>query len=112
MAVIGMRTGVLARPVPSLDVTAQSEDEINDKNWQKHPTIIAIRRIVNSPMPKSGVARSRLSTESVRRAGLVDFESPVTQRGPSDGTSIIRRAKTRPGTIISTTTMRVVCGLC
>ena len=48
IAVTGMQTGVLARPVPSLDVTAQSEDEINDKNWQKHPTIIAIRRIVNS----------------------------------------------------------------
>ena len=47
IAVTG-QTGVLARPVPSLDVTAQSEAEINDKNWQKHPTIIAIRRIVNS----------------------------------------------------------------
>lgn len=47
IAVTG-QTALLARPVPSLDVTAQSEDEINDKNWQKHPTIIAIRRIVNS----------------------------------------------------------------
>ena len=47
IAVTG-QTGVLARPVPSLDVTAQSEAEINDKNWQKHPTIIAIRKIVNS----------------------------------------------------------------
>jgi hypothetical protein len=47
IAVTG-QTGVLARPVPSLHGTAQSEDEINDKNWQKHPTIIAIRRIVNS----------------------------------------------------------------
>jgi len=43
IAVTG-QTGVLARPVPSLDVTAQSEDQINDKNWQKHPTIIAIRK--------------------------------------------------------------------
>jgi len=31
-----------------ISATAQSEDEINDKNWQKHPKIIAIRRIVNS----------------------------------------------------------------
>ena len=46
IAVTG-QTGVLPRPVPSLDATAQSQ-EINDKNWQKHPTIIAIRRIVNS----------------------------------------------------------------
>ena len=28
--------------------TAQSQDEINDKNWQNHPQIIAIRKIVNS----------------------------------------------------------------
>jgi hypothetical protein len=48
IAATGMQTGVLARPVPSLNTTAQSEDEINDKNWQRHPQIIAIRRIVNS----------------------------------------------------------------
>ena len=31
-----------------ISASAQSEDEINDKNWQNHPKIIAIRRIVNS----------------------------------------------------------------
>jgi hypothetical protein len=33
---------------PSLRVTTQSEAEINDKNWQSHPKILAIRKIVNS----------------------------------------------------------------
>ncbi len=48
IAVPRMQPSVLARSFPSLDTTAQSEGEINDKNWQKHPKIIAIRRIVNS----------------------------------------------------------------
>jgi hypothetical protein len=43
-----MQTPGLGSNVPSPDLTVQSEDEINDKNWQNHPKIIAIRRIVNS----------------------------------------------------------------
>jgi len=43
-----MQTRVLAGPRLSLDTTDQSEDEINDKNWQKNSRIIAIRKIVNS----------------------------------------------------------------
>ena len=31
-----------------ISATAQSEDEINDKNWQQHPKIIGIRKMVNS----------------------------------------------------------------
>jgi hypothetical protein len=67
IAVIGMQTGVLARPVPSLDVTAQSEDEINDKNWQKHPTIIAIRKASHQNKPNEiaampGSQKQRRST--------------------------------------------------
>jgi len=45
---IGMQTRVLASPPLSLDATVQSEDEINDRNWQKNSKIIAIRKIVNS----------------------------------------------------------------
>ena len=48
IAVTVMQTGVLARPVPLLYTMAQSEDEIDEKNWQKHPKIIAIRRTINS----------------------------------------------------------------
>ena len=32
----------------SLNITAQTKDEINDKNWQNNPQIIAIRKIVNA----------------------------------------------------------------
>ena len=111
IAVTG-QTGVLARPVPSLDVTAQSGDEINDKNWQKHPTIIAIRRIVNSA--NAAVRSGAFKTEHriCEEGWFSRLRIARDSRGPSDGTSIIRRVKTRPGTIISTTTMRVVCGLC
>ena len=48
IAITEMQTHVLAGSRPSLDTTAQSEDEINDKNWQSNPKIIAIRKIVNS----------------------------------------------------------------
>ena len=44
----GMQTRVLAGPRLSLETAGQSEDEINDKNWQTHPKIVAIRKIVNS----------------------------------------------------------------
>ena len=47
-AVTAMRTRVLAGPRLSPDTTHQSEDEINDRNWQKNSKIIAIRKIVNS----------------------------------------------------------------
>jgi len=48
IAITGMQTRVLAGPRRPPDTTAQSEDEINDKNWQNHPKIVAIRKIVNS----------------------------------------------------------------
>jgi hypothetical protein len=48
----GMQTRVLAGPRLSLDTPAQSEDEINDKNWQSNPKIVAIRKIVNSATAK------------------------------------------------------------
>ena len=42
----GMQARVLA--VPVLPATkAQSEDEINDRNWQTNPKIVAIRKMVN-----------------------------------------------------------------
>jgi len=34
--------------------TAQSEDEITDKNWQKNSKIVAIRKIVNSDKAETG----------------------------------------------------------
>jgi predicted SPOUT superfamily RNA methylase MTH1 len=43
-----MQIRVLADPRPSLDTSAQSEDEINEKNWQNNPKIVAIRKLVNS----------------------------------------------------------------
>jgi hypothetical protein len=43
-----VRARALAGPHLSLDTTDQSENEINDKNWQTNPRIIAIRKIVNS----------------------------------------------------------------
>jgi len=43
-----MQTRVLAGPRLSLNTTDQSEDEINDRNWQKNSKIVAIRKIVNS----------------------------------------------------------------
>jgi hypothetical protein len=43
IAITGMQIRVLANLRPSLNVTAQSKDEINDKNWQNNPKIIAIR---------------------------------------------------------------------
>jgi hypothetical protein len=46
--VIAMRTRVVAGPRLSLDTTDQSEDEINDRNWQTNSKIVAIRKIVNS----------------------------------------------------------------
>ena len=48
IAINGMQTRVLARLRPSLNTTAQSKDEINDKNWENNPKIVAIRKIVNS----------------------------------------------------------------
>jgi hypothetical protein len=46
--VTATRTRALAGPHLSLDATDQSEDEINDRNWQKNSKIVAIRKIVNS----------------------------------------------------------------
>ena len=48
IAVAGMQTRGLADPRPSRNTKAQSEDEINDKNWQSNPRIIEIRKLVNS----------------------------------------------------------------
>jgi predicted SPOUT superfamily RNA methylase MTH1 len=39
---------VLLLTIGVVSASAQSENEIRDKNWQNHPKIIAIRRIVNS----------------------------------------------------------------
>ena len=46
--VTAMRTRMLAGSRLSLDTTDQSEDEINDKNWQTNSRIIAIRKIVDA----------------------------------------------------------------
>ena len=43
-----MQPRVLAVQGLSLRATVKSDDEINDRNWQSHPKIIAIRKIVNS----------------------------------------------------------------
>ena len=48
IAIAGTQTRMLAGPRRSLDTIAQSEVELNDKNWQNHPKIVAIRKIVNS----------------------------------------------------------------
>jgi len=48
MVLTGMQTRVLACPRLSLEITAQSEEEIKGKNWQSNPQIVAIRKIVNS----------------------------------------------------------------
>ena len=48
IAITGMQIRVLANLRPSRNITAQSKDEINDKNWQNNPRIISIRKIVNS----------------------------------------------------------------
>lgn len=47
IAVTGMQTSVLAGSL-SQKPEAQSEDEINDKNWQSNSQIVAIRKMVNS----------------------------------------------------------------
>jgi len=47
-AVTALQTRVLANPRLSLDTAAQSEDEINDKNWQNNSRIVAIRKMVNA----------------------------------------------------------------
>lgn len=60
-AITRMQTPVLGSPVPSLYTTAQSEDGINDKNWQSHPKIIAIRRIVNSA--NAGIRNGAFKTQ-------------------------------------------------
>jgi predicted SPOUT superfamily RNA methylase MTH1 len=44
-----------------ISATAQSENEVNDKNWQNHPKIVAIRRIVNSA--NAEVRRGAFQTE-------------------------------------------------
>lgn len=41
--------------------TAQTEDKINDKNWQSNPQIVAIRKLVNSTSVK--VKSGALKTE-------------------------------------------------
>jgi hypothetical protein len=51
-AVTGLQTRVLANPRLSLDTAAQSEDEINDKNWQNNSRIVAIRKMVNAASAK------------------------------------------------------------
>ena len=61
IAITGMQTRMLAGPHRSLHPMAQSEDELNDKNWQNHPKIVAIRKIVNSV--KSEVRNGVYKTE-------------------------------------------------
>ena len=109
---LGDKVIVIPNPEGFEEASSQSEDEINDRNWQTNSKIVAIRKSSIRTPPKSGMARSKLSTEFVRRAGSVDFELRATQRGTSDGTSIIRRGKIHPGTIITTSTMPVDCVLC
>ena len=48
IVITGMQIRVLADPRPWLGTTAQSANEINGKNWQKNPRIVAIRRLVNA----------------------------------------------------------------
>ncbi len=61
IAITGMQIRLLADPHPWLDTTAQSEDEINDKNWQNNPKIVAIRKLVNSA--NTEVRRGAFKTE-------------------------------------------------
>lgn len=48
IALAGMQNRMFAGPRPALDIAIRSDDEINDRNWQNNPQIIAIRKIVNS----------------------------------------------------------------
>ena len=48
-------------PRLSQDAKAQSEDEIKDKQWQKNPKIVAIRKIVNSD--NAGIRNGTFKTE-------------------------------------------------
>jgi hypothetical protein len=61
IAITGMQIRMLAGARPSLVTTAQSDDEINDKNWQSNPKIVAIRKIVNSA--NTEVRRGTFKTE-------------------------------------------------
>ena len=45
----------------SVTATGQSPDEINDKNWQTNPQIVAIRKIVNSD--SANVSNGSFKTE-------------------------------------------------
>ena len=47
-AVTGVQIRLLRGPVPSSNAAAQSQEEVADKNWQQHPKIIPIRKLVNS----------------------------------------------------------------
>lgn len=59
-AATGTQIRVLGGPVPSPDATVQSEDLIADRNWQGHPKIVAIRKIVNSI--NDGLKKGRFKT--------------------------------------------------
>jgi hypothetical protein len=106
IAITGMQSWMLASPRRSLDTTTQ----ISDKNWQNHPKIVAIRKIVDSG--KAEVRNGTYKTEHrICDEGWFsrDFESAATQMELSGGTSIIKKAKIHPGTIITTTMMLVDC---
>ena len=47
IAISEMQTRVLAGSRPSPDATIQSDSEINGKNWQNNPKIVAIRKMVD-----------------------------------------------------------------
>jgi len=111
-AVTGLQTRVLANPRLSLDTAAQSEDEINDKNWQTNSRIVAIRKMVNAASAKV-------------RNGAFKTEHRICEEGwfsrlriACDSKGIVRwyqhyqEGKTHPGTIITTTMMPVDCALC
>ena len=96
----------------STTATAQSNDEVNDKNWQSNPKIIAIRQMVNS------------TTAEVKK-GALKTEHRICEEGwfsrlriARDSKGIVRwyqhyqEGKTHPGTIITTTMMPVDCALC
>ena len=106
-----MQARVLAVQGLSLRATVKSDDEINDRTGRAIPRSSRFEKSSIQPMPKSKVARTKLSTAFVRKAGLVDFELPATQRELSGGTSTIRKVKIHRGTIITTTTMPEDCGL-
>jgi hypothetical protein len=61
ITITGMKSRVLANLRPSLHTTAQSNDEINDKNWTTNPKIVAIRKIVNSD--NAAVRKGTFKTE-------------------------------------------------